>query len=219
MTETLRIDFVSDIACPWCVIGLRSLQQALDEVGGAVRAEIHFQPFELNPNMPPEGENVSEHVQKKYGSSPERSTAARQAIIDAGAALGFVFNYSSDSRIWNTFDAHRLLYWAQKEGKQLALKEALFRMNFTAQRATSDHDALVEAAAEAGLQADHAREILGSGAYAEEVRAEEELWRERGIHAVPTIIFNQRWMIQGGQPSHVFAQAIQDIVSGAARTA
>lgn len=214
MPTPLRIDFISDIACPWCVIGLRSLQQALGEIGDEVVAEIHFQPFELNPDMGTEGENIAEHIQKKYGGSPERSAASRQAIKDGGAALGFTFNYGPESRIWNTFDAHRLLHWAGLEGRQLALKEALFTANFTDQACTSDHDVLAAAAAAAGLDAARARQILSSDEFAREVRQEEDLWRGRGIQAVPTIIFNQRWMIQGGQPPHVFAQAIREIVSG-----
>ena len=219
MATPLRIDFVSDVACPWCVIGLRSLQQALDAVGEQVQAEIHFQPFELNPDMPPEGENTTEHVARKYGANPERSAASRNAIRESGEALGFQFNYSSESRIWNTFDAHRLLHWAGLEGRQRELKEALFAMNFTEQKSTSDHEVLVGAAKAAGLDEARAREILSSGAYTEEVRQDEALWRNRGINAVPSVIFNQRWMIQGGQPPKVFEQAIRQILAGTATEA
>jgi predicted DsbA family dithiol-disulfide isomerase len=219
MAQTLRIDFISDVACPWCVVGLRSLQQALAAVGDEVRAEIRFQPFELNPDMAPEGENTAEHIQKKYGASPERSAASRQAIKDSGAQLGFTFNYGPESRIWNTFDAHRLLHWAGLEGKQLALKEALFKSNFTDQRPTNDPDALADAAAEAGLDPARARAILASDEFAAEVRAEEEHWRRNGIQAVPSVIFNERWLIQGGQPPHLFEQAIREIVAGTAKEA
>lgn len=219
MATPLRIDFVSDVACPWCVVGLRSLMKALEAVGDKVEAEIHFQPFELNPDMVPEGENTTEHVQKKYGSNPERSAAARQAIRDGGAALGFTFNYGPQSRIWNTFDAHRLLHWAGVEGKQLEMKEALFKANFTDQLSTSDHEVLVGAAKGAGLDVRRARQVLVSGEFSDEVRREEMLWRNRGINAVPSVIFNQRWMIQGGQPPQVFEQAIRQIVDGTAREA
>lgn len=214
--QPTRIDFVSDIACPWCVIGLRSLLKALDTLRDEVRAEIHLHPFELNPNMPPEGENTFAHVQKKYGSTAERSAAARQAIKDRGQELGFTFNYGPESRIWNTFDAHRLLHWAAEEGKQLELKQALFKSTFTDQRPSNDPAALAEAAAEAGLDPAKARDILASGAHAEEVRAHEQLWRSRGIHAVPSIIINGRWLIQGGQPPQVFEQALREIASGQA---
>lgn len=219
MAIPLRIDFVSDVACPWCVIGLRSLQRAIAAVGDKVNVEIHFQPFELNPDMPSEGENTTEHVTRKYGSDAERSAAARNAIRENGEALGFQFNYDANSRIWNTFDAHRLLHWAALEGRQLELKEALFAANFTQQKSTSDHDVLVDAAKAAGLDETKAREILTSGAYTEEVRADEALWRNRGISAVPSVIFNQRWMIQGGQPPRVFEQAIRQIVDGTASEA
>jgi predicted DsbA family dithiol-disulfide isomerase len=191
---------------------------ALDAVGD-VNAQIRFSPFELNPDMPPEGENAAEHVQKKYGSTPERSAAARQAIIEHGQAVGFTFNYGPESRIWNTFDAHRLLAWAFTVGKQLELKQALFKSNFTDQRPTSDQAALLDAARDAGLDPDAAREVLSSGAFADEVRAEEEHWRRSGVNAVPSVIFNSRWLIQGAQPAQVFEQAIRDIASGAAREA
>jgi predicted DsbA family dithiol-disulfide isomerase len=216
MTARLRIDFVSDIACPWCVVGLRSLSRALEAVGTDVEAEIHFQPFELNPNMPPEGQNTTEHVKEKYGASPEQSARSRQAIKDSGAALGFTFTYGPESRIWNTFDAHRLLHWAGIEGLQRQMKEALFTLNFTEQKSTSDHEALAQAAERAGLDGARARAILKSGAFTDEVRHEEEVWRNRGINAVPAIIFNQR-MIQGGQPPPVFEQAIRQIISGTAQ--
>lgn len=219
MTQPIRIDFVSDVACPWCVVGLRSLLQALRSLEGEVAAQIHFQPFELNPDMPAEGENAAEHVRNKYGSSPERSAAARQAIKDSGAALGFTFNYGPESRIWNTFDAHRLLHWAGLEGRQLELKEALFKANFTDQLPTSDHEVLIAAAAAAGLDGARARGILTSDEFVQEVREEEDVWRSRGINAVPSIIFNQRWLIQGGQPPEVFEQAIRKIVSGQAKEA
>jgi predicted DsbA family dithiol-disulfide isomerase len=219
MATPLRIDFVSDVACPWCVIGLRSLMKALEAVGDKVEAEIHFQPFELNPDMVPEGENTTEHVTKKYGSTPERSAAARQAMKESGDALGFTFNYNANSRIWNTFDAHRLLHWAALEGKQLELKEALFKANFTDQLSTSDHEVLVAAAKAAGLDDRRARQILASGEFTNEVRRDEMVWRNRGINAVPSVIFNQRWMIQGGQPPKVFEQAIRQIVDGTATEA
>ena len=164
--------------------------------------------------MPPEGENTTEHVARKYGADPARSAASRNAIRESGEALGFQFNYNSESRIWNTFDAHRLLHWAGLEGRQRELKEALFTVNFTEQKSTSDHDVLVGAAKAAGLDEAKAREILSSGAYTEEVRSDEALWRNRGISAVPSVIFNQRWMIQGGQPPQVFEQAIRQIIEG-----
>lgn len=213
MAKSIRIDFVSDVVCPWCVIGLRSLQQALAALDDEVTAEFHFQPFELNPDMPPEGEDIREHVARKYGANSERSSASRNAIRESGAALGFAFNYTPESRIWNTFDAHRLLHWAGLEGRQLQLKEVLFKTTFTDQKQANDPDVLVAAAAEAGLEPTRAREVLASGAYADEVRAEEEVWRERGIHAVPSIIFNGRFLVQGGQAPEVFEQVIRKVLA------
>jgi predicted DsbA family dithiol-disulfide isomerase len=213
MAEKIHIDFVSDVACPWCVVGLRSLLIALERLKGEVDAEIHFQPFELNPDMPPEGENTFEHVQKKYGASPERSAASRQALKESGASVGFAFNYGPDSRIWNTFDAHRLLHWAGLAGRQHALKEALFALNFSQQRSTSDLEALVSAAVAAGLDEAGARDVLVSGRYADEVRADEMRWRQAGINAVPSVVFERRWLIQGGQPPEQFEAAIRQIVN------
>ncbi|MDZ4760619.1 MAG: DsbA family oxidoreductase [Alphaproteobacteria bacterium] len=213
MAIPLRIDFVSDVACPWCVIGLRSLMKALDELGDEVEAEIVFQPFELNPDMPPEGQNTFEHVQAKYGSTPEKSALSREALRESGEALGFAFGYGPDSRIWNTFDAHRLLHWAHGEGRQHALKEALFVANFTDGLSISDNEVLVRAAASAGLDARRARSVLVSGQFADEVRKDEATWRDRGIQAVPSIVFEERWMIQGGQPSEMFVQAIRQVIA------
>ncbi len=219
MAQTLRIDFISDVVCPWCVVGLGTLQLALERLGKDVQAEIVLHPFELNPDMPTEGQNVAEHVQMKYGSSPERSAAVRQALRQHGDAVGFTFNYGDDSSIWNTFDAHRLLHWAALEDKQLALKQALFKANFTDQKPMNDHAVLAEAAREAGLDPARAHEILTSDEYAAEVRAVENHWRANGINAVPSVILNQRWLIQGAQPAEVFEQAIRDIVSGKAKEA
>lgn len=217
MVHALKIDFVSDVACPWCVVGLLSLLSALERLQGEVAAELRFHPFELNPNMPPEGENVGEHIQKKYGSSAEQSAAVRQTLVQRGAELGFAFNYSPESRIWNTFDAHRLLHWAALEGRQLELKQALFTLTFTGQQATSDHLALIGAVAAAELDVGRARDILSSDEFASDVRNAEDLWRSRGINAVPAIIFQERWMIQGGQPPETFERAIRDIISGAVK--
>jgi predicted DsbA family dithiol-disulfide isomerase len=219
MAQTVRIDFVSDVVCPWCVVGLRSLQTALERLDGVVDADIHLQPFELNPDMAPEGENTTAHVRNKYGASRERSEATRNALKEAGEAFGFKFNYTPDSRIWNTFDAHRLLHWAEAEGKALVLKEALLQANFTDQRNVSDHGVLAEVAGSVGLDAGKAAEILASDTFAEEVRADEYLWRSRGINAVPSVIINQQWLIQGGQPPEVFEQALRQVVNGTATAA
>ena len=213
MTKPMKIDFVSDVSCPWCVIGLRGLEEALARVGDLVAADIHFQPFELNPNMPPEGQNIAEHVAQKYGSTKEQSAAAREMIRGRAAEVGFTMATSGDSRIYNTFDAHRLLHWAGIEGRQAELKHALFDAYFTKGQNPSDHDTLVAAAEAAGLDAAAAREVLTSGAYAQDVREAEQRWRNEGISAVPAVIINDRYLISGGQPVASFEKALRAIAA------
>jgi predicted DsbA family dithiol-disulfide isomerase len=205
----LKIDFVSDVSCPWCIIGLNALEQALDKLDGKVSAEIHFQPFELNPYMPAQGQDVAEHLRHKYGSTPEQLAANRENIRARGAALGFVFG--KRDRIYNTFDAHRLLHWAELEGHQQALKHALFRAYFTDGEDVASHDVLIRLAGEVGLPVARAREILASDTYAAEVRAQERFYIERGIHSVPAVIVNDKHLISGGQPVEVFEDALKQI--------
>ncbi|MFC5569864.1 DsbA family oxidoreductase [Lysobacter yangpyeongensis] len=213
----LRIDFVSDVVCPWCAIGLASLEQALARVAGEVRAEIHFRPFELNPQMGPEGEDIAEHLQTKYGMSAEQLAQSQEAIRQRGAALGFRFDMERRTRTYNTFDAHRLLHWAALEGKQAALKHALLRAYFSEGQNVSDHATLVRIAAGVGLPAERAQAILAGDEYADAVRIEERFFLERGIQAVPAIIIEQRYLISGGQPVEVFEQALRQIAAAKQR--
>jgi predicted DsbA family dithiol-disulfide isomerase len=212
----MKIDFVSDVSCPWCIIGLRGLEEALAKTGDVVDAHITFQPFELNPAMPPEGQNIVEHVAQKYGSTAEQSAANREMIRARAAELGFAMRGTDQSRIYNTFDAHRLLHWAEIEGHQTALKHALFDAYFTDQQDPSNHDVLVAAAEKAGLDGAAAREVLTTGQYAEEVRRTEQLWQSRGISAVPAIVIDDRYLISGGQPPEAFEQALRKIAAEAA---
>ena len=211
MTTPLKIDFVSDVSCPWCVVGLRALDQALAALGDEVRAQIHFQPFELNPDMPGEGQDIIEHIAEKYGSSPEQIAANQQNIRARGAELGFTFA-GGERRIYNTFDAHRLLHWAGLEGRQQALKEALFAAYFTDLKDPSDHRTLAAIAQRVGLDRMRAEAILNSSDFAVEVRAAEQLWVSRGVTSVPTIVFNDQYAVSGGQPVDVFIGAIRQIV-------
>jgi predicted DsbA family dithiol-disulfide isomerase len=213
MTKSLRIDFVSDVSCPWCIIGLNGLQEALARTADVVEADIHFQPFELNPAMPPEGQNIVEHIGQKYGSSPEQSAATRKMIRERAADVGFTMAMTEESRIYNTFDAHRLLHWAGLQGAQASLKHGLFKAYFTEGRDPSSHEVLVAVAVEAGLDAEEAREVLMSGRYAEEVRADEQLWQSRGINSVPAVIINERYLISGGQPPDAFENALRSIAA------
>jgi predicted DsbA family dithiol-disulfide isomerase len=206
----MKIDFVSDVSCPWCAVGLKSLEAALARVGSKVNVTLHFQPFELNPQMGPEGEEIVAHLKEKYGASVDfaRSQAALQA---RGDAVGFHFNFQKRGRIYNTFDAHRLLHWAESEGKQHALKNALFNAYFTEGQDPSNHDVLVNVARGVGLDEQRAREILGSDEFAHEVRERERFYIQAGIQGVPAVIINDRHLIQGGQPAEVFEQALRQL--------
>jgi predicted DsbA family dithiol-disulfide isomerase len=216
MPQPLKIDFVSDIACPWCVIGLGGLQIALERLGQSATVEIHFQPFELNPDMPADGQNVVEHIAQKYGASPDQSAATRTMIQARAAEVGFRMATTDESRIYNTFHAHRLLHWAGLEGRQLALQRALFASYFTDGQNPGDYDVLVAAALKAGLDGAKAREVLTSGLYAAQVRAAEQHWRRAGVNAVPAVIVNDRYLISGGQPADAFEKALREILSKAA---
>lgn len=215
MARTIEIDFISDIMCPWCVIGLRGLEIALERIGPEVEAHIRFQPFELNPDMPPEGQNVAEHIAQKYGSTPEQSAGARQAMKQRAADLDFAMNGSAESRIWNSFDAHRLLEWAGEQGgtAQRDLKMALFTAHFTDGRNVTDHAVLVEAVAAAELDGVEAARILASDGHATTVRAAEEFWRRNGVQSVPTMIIDGKYLISGGQPPEVFEKALRRIAA------
>jgi predicted DsbA family dithiol-disulfide isomerase len=209
----LEIDFVSDVACPWCAIGLASLEEALRRTADAVAAAIHFQPFELNPGMRPGGENIDELIGGRYGADARRMAEMRETVRARAAAVGFTINQDSASRIYNTFDAHRLLHWAEGFGRQQALKHALFKANFTDGADVSDPGILVAAAVSAGLDPQQAREVLTAGRYTDEVRQAEQLWLSRGINSVPGIVINGKWLISGGQPPEVFEQALREIAA------
>lgn len=213
MASKLKIDFVSDVVCPWCAVGLASLEQALGRLGSDVSADIHFQPFELNPQMAPEGEAVVEHLTRKYGSTPEQMAQNREAIRQRGEAVGFTFRMDKRDRIYNTFDAHRLLHWAGEQGQQAALKHALLGAYFTDGMNVSDRDVLVNAAVGVGLDAAEARAVLDSDRYADDVRQQEQFWQAQGIHSVPSVIVNDRWLIQGGQPPEVFEDTLRRIAA------
>jgi predicted DsbA family dithiol-disulfide isomerase len=217
MTQPLHIDFVSDVACPWCAVGLASLEQALQKLGGEVPVDLHFQPFELNPQMGPEGQDVTEHIAQKYGATPEQQAKNRENIAQRGAAVGFQFRKEGRGRVWNTFDAHRLLYWAGEQGaqQQRDLKMALLKAYHGEARNVADRAVLAEVAASVGLDRQAAEEVLASGRYADEVRTQEQHFQSLGIHAVPSVIINNRHLIQGGQPPEMFEQALRQLAEQA----
>lgn len=213
MPKQVKIDFVSDVSCPWCVIGLKSLETALVALKDEVAADLHFQPFELNPQMGAEGQDITEHIAEKYGSTPTDIERNRENIRARGAEVGFDFNMQKRGRIYNTFDAHRLLHWAETQGKQEALKNALFSAYFTEGRNPSDHEVLLDVSRKVGLDPKRVSEILKSNEFAAEVRQRENFYADRGIRAVPSVIINDKHLIQGGQPAEVFESALRQLAS------
>ena len=211
----MKIDFVSDVSCPWCAIGLTALEQALGRIGPELQASLHFQPFELNPQMGAEGQEIVEHLGQKYGIDAAQIAANTEAIRQRGATLGFTFGIGKRSRIYNTFDAHRLLHWAGLSGAvpQRALKHALLKAYFTDGLNPSDPTVLLQAALAAGLDEAGARAVLASDDYAAEVRQAESFYQQQGIQAVPAVIINDRHLISGGQPVEVFERALRQIAA------
>lgn len=241
----MRIDFVSDVACPWCAVGLNALERALEKIGPDIPVELHFQPFELNPTMAAEGADAADYLKAKYGMSDAQLAQNRSVIHERGALVGFTFG--DRARVWNTFDAHRLLHWAglqdqgpepsvqpsgqgggstgartestagsTAESKQRALKHALLKAYHGDGRNPGAHDVLLDLAQQVGLDSLEAAAVLNEGRYADEVRAAEKEWSEAGINSVPAIVINQRHLISGGQPPDVFEQALRQIAKEAA---
>ena len=217
MTTTIKIDFVSDVSCPWCVIGLGNLDAALKRLEAqGVEADLRFHPFELNPGMPPEGELRFDNVARKYGVGREQAIANREKQRALAAKVGFDMVTTDESRFYNTFDAHRLLHWAELEGRQEALKRALLAAYHAHMQDPSDRDVLVAAAASVGLDREAAREVLASGRYADEVRDAQAKWRRAGVSGVPAIVIGGRYLLSGAQPPEVFEQSIRQAAAEAA---
>jgi len=214
----LKIDLVSDVSCPWCAIGLWALEQALAKLSGELEATIACQPFELNPQMPAGGQDITEHLSQKYGSSPEDQARIRDTIRERGAAVGFVFSPDGRGRIYNTFKAHRLLHWAGQAhpAQQLALKKALLVACHRDRQDMSSDEVLLAAVASAGLDGVRAQAILASDEFADAVREREAFYNAQGIHSVPAVVINDRHLISGGQPVAVFEQALRQIAAEAA---
>ena len=209
----MKIDFVSDVACPWCAVGLWSLDRALERLGDAVDVELHFQPFELNPTLPPEGEDAAEYLARKYGASMDQLAKNRAVLRERGAAVGFAFG--DRPRVWNTFDAHRLLHWAGLESseKQSKLKHALLTAYHSRAENPAARDVLLRAAKESGLDVERATAIVDSDEYAAEVRERERHWQQLGINSVPAVIIDDKHLISGGQPAEVFERALRELAA------
>lgn len=202
----LRIDIVSDVMCPWCVIGYRQLASALEQ--SHVDHEIHWHPFELNPNMPAEGQDMREHLIEKYGTTPEQSDANRAQMTARGEELGFEFNFSDGFRMHNTFNTHQLLHWAHGQGRKHDLKEALFTAHFTNGRDLSNDSVLVEVAAEIGLDRNEAATVLEDQRFAKDVRQEQQFWMQQGINGVPAVVFDQKHLVTGAQGTDNYKQML-----------
>lgn len=209
--KTLQIDFVSDVACPWCAVGLNAFERALQQVAGEIDVQLQFQPFELNPDMPAEGADTVAYLSAKYGIDEAQIRTNQARIRDMGAAVGFTFG--ERARVWNTFDAHRLLHWAGLQGKQRELKHALLTAYHGQGRNPGAHDVLEDLAGQVGLPVEEARRVLAGDAYTAEVRAAEREWQEAGIRSVPSVVINRRHLVQGAQAPEAFAQALRQVAA------
>jgi len=205
---TIRIDIVSDVVCPWCIIGYKKLEQAMLKMKDRVEFQIYWQPFELNPEMPLEGQHLATHLQDKYGSSKAQSIKSRQQIIEIGKSVGFDFRFNENSRIFNSFLAHQLLHWAKLCGKQTELKLALFDLYFTQQQNPSELALLLDLAEKVGLDRVAAKEVLETQRYAQAVRDDQHFWHKNDVQAVPAFIFNKQYLLSGAQE----AQTLQDVI-------
>lgn len=215
MTQQLHIDFVSDVSCPWCAIGLHGLLHAMQQLKGEVTATLNFLPFELNPDMPPGGQDIGEHLTQKYGSTPAQQAQIRETIRQRGAEVGFSFNPDGRGRIYNTFHAHRLLMWAgeQGTGQQLLLKQLMLKACHSDRQAMDDRNVLLACVGQAGLDLNEAENVLNEGRYAEEVRDAEAMVADAGIRAVPAVIINRKHLVSGGQPVANYVKALKAIAA------
>jgi predicted DsbA family dithiol-disulfide isomerase len=212
----LHIDFVSDVSCPWCAVGLASLEQAIARLEGQITVNMQFQPFELNPRMPAEGQEVGEHLTQKYGSTLAQQEAIRENIRLRGEEVGFTFRREGRGRIYNTFDAHRLLHWVAHEhgnAAQHGLKKAFLEAYFTHGQSPGSHEVLLKVVGEQSLDTARAAAILVSGEFTAEVRAAQSMFTEAGINSVPAVIVNRQHLISGGQPVEVFENALRQIAA------
>jgi len=210
MPPTIKLDFISDVVCPWCIIGYKRLQQAINELGIQDQIEIEWQPFELNPDMPAEGENLPEHISRKYGSTPEDAKRNAEQITGLGAEMGFKFDFFDGMRIVNTRDTHILLGYAKEHGKQTELKMRLFDAYFNERKDISDRQVLIQEIQGVGLNTDEALAQLGNTAVRQQLESEEAHWRNRGVTAVPTVVFGSSGALVGAQPVDVYKQALTD---------
>ena len=209
--KTLRLDIISDVVCPWCIVGFKRLESVFSDFPD-VEFDVHWHPFELNPQMAAEGENLKEHIKGKYGTTDEESAVSREKLRAFGAEYDFAFNYADDMRMYNTFDAHRLLYWAQTQGKQHELKLALFEAFFSRRENIGDRSVLVDVAVSVGLNRDQAKAVLEEDQYHNEVRGEEQFWQKNGIQGVPAVVFEKKYLVTGAHSPEGYKEVVGKLV-------
>jgi predicted DsbA family dithiol-disulfide isomerase len=212
----IKIDYVSDIACPWCAVGLGGLEQAINKIGDAFEVEVHFQPFELNPDMPPGGQDVFEHLTQKYGKTVEQVRATQNEIKSRAAAVGYPFHPEGRKHVYNTFNAHRLLHWAGLEcgaQAQHRLKRELLVTYFQLAVDLDEPQNVLDAVNRAGLDSKRAADILATDEFSAEVRAQQMKYTSMGIHSVPSIIINDKYLLQGAQPAEAFEEALRQVAA------
>ncbi|MDO6759502.1 DsbA family oxidoreductase [Tamlana sp. 2_MG-2023] len=213
MKDKLKIDIVSDVVCPWCTIGYKRLEKAINELGVQDQVDIEWQPFELNPNMPAEGQLITEHIAEKYGSTPEEQEASRQRMTEVGEELGFKFDYFEGMKMANTFDAHVLLEYAHEFGKQTELKMRLTTAFFSERQDVSDRNVLKQALLDVGLNAEEAMALLDNDEARYNIRSKQAFWQNAGVQSVPTIVFNKKSGVTGAQPVDVFKEVLTDMLN------
>lgn len=212
MTEKIKIDIVSDVVCPWCIIGYKRLEKAIAEMGIEDKVELDWQPFELNPQMPSEGQDIIEHITEKYGSTLEQQKASQKQMIDIGAELDFKFDFFEGMRMPNTFDAHILLEYAKENGKQTELNLRLVSAFFSEQKDISDREILLQEIKNIGLNVDEATARLNSDDTRYQIQTAENYWKNAGVTSVPTVVFNRKSAVTGAQPVDVFKQVLTDLI-------
>ena len=213
MKEKLKIDIVSDVVCPWCTIGYKRLEKAINELGIQDQVTIEWQPFELNPNMPAEGQNVTEHLTEKYGSTLEQQKESKQNMTNVGKELDFTFDYFDEMRMVNTFEAHILLEYAKEFGKQTELKMCLTTAFFSERKDVSTREILKQALQTVGLNSDEGLAKLDNDEARKEIRTKQNYWKNLGITSVPTIVFNKKSAVTGAQPIATFKQVLSELIA------
>ncbi|MFA0056969.1 DsbA family oxidoreductase [Vibrio echinoideorum] len=213
MSNKIQLDIISDVMCPWCVVGYKNLEQAITELGLAEQVELEWQPFELNPDMPQEGENLRDHIMRKYGSSAEDSQSSREQLAARGQAVGFDFNFYDSMRMVNSRHLHVLLDFALAYGKQTELKLRFFNAHFTEEKDLADLEVIAQELEAVGLDSNKALKRLKNADNVKKIEAQEFEWQRMGISAVPTVVFNRKSAVTGAQTVETYKQILQELIA------